>query len=386
MKKLIILFVTVLSVIAIYSCNKNNSTIATNGKTQYLDLPSTVARYYSDSSGFLSSPADSMNAQATLGRVLFYDGHLSINNAISCGSCHKQALAFADNVALSSGFESKLTRRNSPPIQNLVPKTLPIFFNSNFFINNISTTLFWDGRAANVENLIARPITNHVEMGISDMSTLPAKLAALPYYSNLFTAAYGSSEITADKISNAIAMFIAAIESRSTRFDGFMAGTTKLSALEVEGMTLFNGTYNCAKCHHLSDSSNIGPYGGGGVIPTNFVDIGLDDTYTDMGRGEITGSAADNGKFKIPNLRNVAITAPYMHDGRYKTLDDVLEHYSHNIKGSTNLDTLLQDANKRPRQMNISDNDKEALKAFLNTLTDFGMINDPKFSNPFKTK
>jgi cytochrome c peroxidase len=123
---------------------------------------------------------------------------------------------------------------------------------------------------------------------------------------------------------------------------------------------------------------------GGGTTP-GFINIGLDLNYADNGVGALNGNAADNGKFKIPNLRNVALTAPYMHDGRFATLDAVLEHYSHNIMNHPNLDSRLKDGNQA-KQMNISDNDKTAIIAFLNTLTDYTMITDPKFSSPFITK
>ena len=116
------------------------------------------------------------------------------------------------------------------------------------------------------------------------------------------------------------------------------------------------------------------------------MDNGLDSEYTDRGLGEVTNFPEDYGKFKAPKLHNIALTAPYMHDGRLKTLDDVLEHYNHNIKGSVNLDRRLMDTNKKPKRMEISDDDKQALIAFMNTFTDNTMITDSKFSNPFRVK
>ncbi len=311
-----------------------------------------------------------MNKVATLGRVLFYDTHLSINNAVACGSCHKQALAFADNVPFSTGFEGRLTKRNSIAITDV----------------GQSSAFFWDGRETNIQNLALRPLTNHVEMGIADGDALTQKLAALPYYSELFIAAYGDNQVTTARISAAIATFMQAITSDNTRLDDFMNGnTTVLTAQEIQGKFLFDTKYNCGSCHNNGNiivmGGNGGYNGGGG---TNFLDIGLDNSYTDLGRGVISGVATDNGTFKVPNLRNVALTAPYMHDGRYKTLSEVLDHYSHNIMSSPNLDTRLTDGTGHPMQKNITDDDKAAIIAFLGTLTDYHTITDPKFSNPFK--
>jgi cytochrome c peroxidase len=305
-----------------------------------------------------------MNRIATLGRVLFYDGHLSVNNAISCGSCHKQAFGFADNTTFSAGYEGRLTGRNSPGISSL----------SSF------GSLFWDGRENVLQNLVFRPVTNHVEMGIDDLGVLPGKLAALPYYRQLFTDAYKGDNITLDRMSGAIALFMQSIGQRSTqtRFDEYLMGRTSvLTGEELDGMILFDTKYNCASCHR----------GGGSYYGNNtFRDIGLDPSYTDAGRAAITGRDEDRGTFKVPNLRNVAITGPYMHDGRYKTLDDVLEHYSRNIRNSKNLDTMFKDNTGNVKHFNISARDKKAMVAFMQTFTDHSTATDPKFSNPFKLK
>lgn len=382
MKKSITLGLIIGMIVIAYSCKKN-SDIPTSNSTVYLDLPTTVAKYY-------PTMGDTVNNIATLGRVMFYDTHLSINNAVACGSCHKQQFAFADNTAFSAGYQNRPTLRNSPPIQNLLINQGPIFTNSNnspitFFSNS---KLFWDGREVNIQNLISRPIDNHIEMGMSDMSVLPQKLSGLYYYPALFSAAYGSTEITADKISNAIATFIASINATHTRFDdaignnvllGSAFNLNMLTAVEQRGYNLFMTKYNCGNCHHIITNSYDDS--------TAFMDTGLDPVYSDNGRGAISGNAADNGKFKVPSLHNVALTAPYMHDGRFKTLDEVLEHYSHGIQNSPNLNINLKDSlTLRPIQMNISSDEKAAIIAFLNTFTDNQMISDPKFSNPFKVK
>ena len=369
-KALVFIGITCLFAV-VYSCNKSGD-ITPNDKGQvYLDLPDSTHRY----NQFNNSD---INEKITLGRVLFYERHLSVNNSISCGSCHKQAFAFSDNVALSRGFENKLTTRNSPAIQNLGSSGFGFFTgNGNAGGGQFGNgSLFWDGREQNLASLVSRPIANHVEMGIDDLTQLPQKLSELPYYSTLFNKAYGSSDISVEKISDAIAYFLAALESTNTRFDAAQHNSISFSGLELEGQTLFTQKYNCAGCHN----ENIGGYFSG-----SFMDIGLDASYKDLGVGAISGSTADRGKFKVPNLRNVALTAPYMHDGRFKTLDDVLEHYSHGINNTPNLDARLK-IGVQPMRMNISTQEKQALIAFLNTLTDNDLITNPYFADPFKTK
>lgn len=377
MKKTISILSIVALVFIAYSCRKTPNNVS---GTAYLDLPATTYEY--STAGKTSDPK--ANDKATLGRVLFYDTHLSINNAISCGSCHKQALGFSDNVALSVGYEGKLTKRNSKSIANIGGDNL-----ENFKIDTARFPLFWDGREDVLQNLIARPVTNHVEMGIDDFSVLPAKLSGLSYYPQLFSNAYSDNAVTTDRISECVADFLVSIQSHNTRFDDFMNSAQgsggpvitnpgMFSPTEFEGYNLFTTKYNCEGCHHIMSNS---------YSTFDFFDIGLDKNYTDMGRGTITRAAADNGKFKVPGLRNVALSAPYMHDGRYKTLGEVIDHYSQGIASSANLDWNLRNPmNGQAMAMNISDHDKEALVAFLGTLTDYKMITDPKFSNPFKTK
>ena len=359
MKKSIAILSFVALVVVAYSCRKTSS--STPNKTAYLDLPATPYNYFD--SFFVSA-----NKIATLGRVLFYDAHLSVNNTVSCGSCHKQSLAFADNVPFSVGYQGAVTKRNTPTVIDV----------------RLKESFFWDGRETSISNLALRPVSNHVEMGIDDPNTLPQKLAALPYYAALFNDAYGDGQITTDRISNAIGQFMSAISSGQSRLDMYQAGNTSaLTAQEIQGKFLFDTKYNCGSCHLGGGSFMTNGYsGGGGAV---FLDIGLDNSYVDIGRGTITGMTTDKGTFNVPNLTNVALTAPYMHDGRYKTLNDVLDHYSHGIIKTPNLDPRLTDSTGHARQMNIIDNDKQAIIAFLNTLTDFHVITDPKFSNPFKS-
>ena len=372
MKKLISLS-AILGIIAIMvSCHK---TTPTPTGTVYLDLPASPYQYFSNNFG---DPA--LNQKATLGRVLFYDGHLSVNNVISCASCHKQQAAFADNVAFSDGFEGRKTGRNSKGIQNLAGSSFTMS-NPLLEIHFSEQPLFWDGRENVLFNLVNRPITNHVEMGITDPGTLPAKLAKLSIYPSLFTNAYGDDVITSDRISECISLFMASIKTGHSKFEQYLAASGQndaiFSPLELQGKNLFINKYNCENCHHIFNNF---------YSTADFKDIGLDAQAKDLGFGNISNYSSDRGKFRVPSLENVALTAPYMHDGRYKTLDDVIEHYSHNIQNSENLDTLLKDPFNQPITMNISADEKVALIAFLNTLTDITVVTDPKLSNPFKTK
>jgi len=347
----------------VYSCKKEKETSASGG-TVYLDIPTKETNYFGENS-------TEANRKATLGRVLFYERSLSVNNSIACASCHRQEFAFADNVAQSRGFENRLTGRNSMAIQNL---SNPFVLNS---FTAVTGSFFWDGRETNLQNLVARPISNHVEMGIADLNTIPAKLEKLPYYKDLFQKAYGSDEITMDKVGEAMATFMNAISSSHTRFDQRDQGLYQFTALEAEGERLFNTKYQCNNCHKLF----IGGYTG-----TEFMNIGLEKRNNDNGAGAIVRDPSFNGKFKIPNLRNVARTAPYMHDGRFATLEDVLEHYSHGIQDDQNLDERLKDQSGHPMRMNISTDEKKAIVAFLNTMTDYTMLTDERYANPFKIK
>ena len=357
----------------VQSCQTDETPLA-NGL--YLDLPETPDTYFTNADDNIP----------TLGRVLFYDRQLSINNAVSCASCHKQELAFADNVAFSKGFQNTVTTRNSMPIQNLQASFFStdfnndsIFFDRGFGPNFGSVSLFWDGREKNLGTMVLRPIVNHIEMGVGDLDALAQKLQSIPYYQDLFTKAYGTPEVTTNKISEALSMFTMSITSRNTKFDRARMGVEQLSALEEKGRQLFVDVYDCNACHQTEDPS-------GYIFAGTFANIGLQSEYDDNGVEEVTGNVGDAGRFKIPSLRNVALTAPYMHDGRFENLEDVVEHYSTGIQSHPNLDDRLKDEQGEPRVFNISAYEKQAIVAFLGTLTDRQMTTATRFSNPFKTK
>jgi cytochrome c peroxidase len=360
--------------ISLFACSKIGSDLKPTAVS--LNLPGSSYDYSSIETPQGSQFTGVDNQIATLGRVLFYDTHLSVNNSISCGSCHKQSIAFSDDVAFSPGFENHSTLRNTLPIQN-VSNSQNVITGGGFGFNNPS--LFWDGRATFLPAMVLMPITNHVEMGMSDMNGIVEKVKGLKYYEDLFLNAFGAATVDGDKIASALSSFVSSIGSGNTRFDQARAGQVQLNALEEQGRNLFFNKYNCNSCHQ-TEQANGYEMGGG------FVNIGLDAVYTDKGRQNVSNDVADNGKFKIPNLRNISLTGPYMHDGRFSTLDQVLDHYSQGIAGSPALDPRLKDQNGNPMRMNISAQEKTALKAFLGTLTDYKMITDPKYSNPFAAK
>lgn len=229
---------------------------------------------------------------------------------------------------------------------------------------------------------------NHIEMGIHDMDALAQKLNAIPEYKPLFQNAFGEQTVTAERISQGLSAFLLSIRSNQSKFDRAMmfrnnattfdikpsnsftsnAPIVNLSAQEELGRQLFFNKFNCNTCHDAN----------------GFANIGLDASPKDMGLMETTQAEQHRGQFKIPSLRNVELTGPYMHDGRFKTLEEVIEHYSRGIKNSPNLDNRLKGVDGRPLQMNMSAGEVKAIAAFLTTLTDYQMISDPRFSNPFK--
>ncbi len=310
-----------------------------------------------------------------LGRTLFYDKALSVNNGVSCGSCHKQALAFSDNHQFSTGFENRKTTRNTQPIQNLSALST-----DGPFVGN-GQALFWDGRQRFLHDMVLEPVGNHIEMGMRSELDLVDKLSASPMYAQLFQDAYGDAEVTVAKIRDALARFVGSMVSQNSKFEqSLFSGNSTLNSLERTGFNLFVDKYDCMSCHDVVSSQGYTE-----AFGDELVNIGLDASYADNGAGALDGmDASQNGKFKIPNLRNVALTAPYMHDGRFATLEEVIDHYSNGVASHPNLDERLRDPNTgSPLVLNITPDEKTALIAFMHTLTDHSFITDPKFSDPF---
>ena len=301
---------------------------------------------------------------ATLGRVLFYDKNLSMNNTVSCASCHIQENGFSDPNALSTGFNGELTSRNSMGLAN-----------ARFYENG---RFFWDERAATLEAQTLVPIQDLVEMGLT-LPELEEKLTQQPYYAALFTNAFGDETITSNRVALALSQFIRSMVSYESKFDEGLAQTQDIddnfpnfTTSENRGKQLFmSNQTRCFDCH----ATNV-------FVGDDARNNGLDATITDPGVGGITGNNNELGEFKVPSLRNIALTGPYMHDGRFETLEEVIEHYNSGVQNNPNLDNRLTQGNN-VRRLNLSDTDKQALVDFLNTLTDNEFINDEKYASPF---
>lgn len=311
------------------------------------------------------------DAGATLGRVLFYDKRLSANNTVSCASCHQQEHGFSDPRQFSIGFKGGATGRNSMGLTNAR------YYQRGRF--------FWDERAATLEEQVLQPIQNEVEMGLT-LEELVTKVSAEPYYTELFTGAFGDSTITTTRIARALAQFVRSIVSTETKFDaGRGSNFANFTPQESLGRNLFNGRARCSSCH-----------GSDNFVPNNVFNNGLENPYTDQGIGAITGRTQDNGKFKVPSLRNIALTAPYMHDGRFESLEQVVEFYNSQVVNHPNLAPQLRGggpggpggpsgpAGGGPLRLNLNNSEKAALVAFMHTLTDPNLSRDPKFSDPFR--
>lgn len=310
---------------------------------------------------------------ATLGRVLFYERALSKNNTISCGSCHKQQFAFGDSLAHSKGFNGGDTRRHSMGL------LFARYYRRGKF--------FWDERAATLEQQVLMPIQDQVEMGLT-LDEIQQRIAAKSYYPALFKAAFGDESITTDRISKALAQFVRSIVSYQSKYDiGREQVATpgapfpNFTSEENAGKQIFlrpltNGGGACFGCHTTEAFVNDFPG------PTsNGLDVA---TTNDLGAYETTPNPKFLGAFKVPSLRGVGLRAPYMHDGRFKTLEEVVEHYNSGIQDHPNLAAALRDSTTgKPVKMNFTTAQKASLVAFLKTLDDHTLANDPKFSDPF---
>ncbi len=352
--------------------------------TQRLDLPSELYDYSpAFEEDFFNNHLEEGNIQsrrsshkATLGRVLFYDKTLSINNVISCASCHQQSLAFADDVAFSEGFDGEVTTRNSLPLGNTIGFETSYRGGGNSFGNQ---ALFsWDESNTDISSQSKAAITSEIEMGLN-MSELVNRLINQEDYKILFEKAYGDQDILEHRVLEAIEEFVNSIVSNHSKFDAesmasdlnIFADFVGYTAQENIGKTLYMD--NCASCHSFDHQFTE-------VATAN---NGLDINYEDKGVGEHSSDPSKIGVFKVPFLRNIELTGPYMHDGRFATLDDVINHYSEGIQNHDNLHNNLRSGDVA-KKMNFTDDDKASLKAYLLTLTDKEVIADVKFSDPFK--
>lgn len=305
-----------------------------------------------------SLPADNPLTEegVALGEHLFFDRRLSRNGEQSCASCHDPRAAFSDRVALSRGSEGDLGRRNAMPLFNLA----------------WHPAYAWDGTKKTIREQALAAMTNPIEMHAS-VADVVVDLSDDPRVREDFAAAFGSEEITGERIGRAFEQFLLTLVSNRSRFDAARAGTTKLSTQEQRGFELFMMEYDPARGRNGADCFHCH----GGPLFSDFAakNNGLDLVALDAGAQNATGRADDRGRFKTPSLRNVALTAPYMHDGRFQTLEEVVGHYDHGMQRAANLDPNLA---KHPKSgLGLSADDQAALVAFLRTLTDREYLRAP---------
>lgn len=345
-----------------------------------LNLPSEVLEYSSkfEDQFFINHLGEEdirskrSDHKATLGRVLFYDKKLSINESISCASCHKQDLGFADDVAFSEGFEGELTTRNSLPLGNTIG------FETAYGGGTGRALFSWDESNADIASQSKAAIISEIEMGL-DMATVVDRIEKDEAYPILFKKVYGDSKIMEHRVLESIEEFVNSIVSTESKFDEQSMKHNGAIFNNFDGFSKEenNGkhTYlqNCASCHssdHMFTSKSL-------------ANNGLDMEYADKGVGGRTNEPLKYGVFKVPFLRNIELTAPYMHDGRFASLRDVIDHYSEGIASHPNLDVELRDGNQA-KKMNFTEEEKVGLEAYLKTLTDEKLKQDIRFSDPFK--
>jgi cytochrome c peroxidase len=299
-----------------------------------------------------------------LGRYLFYDPVLSSDSTMSCASCHKQQAAFSDSPKqFSTGRNGAVMKRNTMPLFNLA--WYPAFF--------------WDGRATSIEEQVFHPVRAQGEMNLQ-WSVAAARLEQSKFYRPLFTEAFGREKVDSVQISNAIAQFLRALISYQSKYDQVLNSRAYFTKDEFDGFVLVNDQTkgDCIHCH-ITDGDVLG-------TTLVFSNNGLDSVYNpldypDKGRGGVTGNVSDNGKFIVPSLRNLAFTAPYMHDGRFKTLEDVMEFYTSGVKPGANVDSKMGYAHQGG--VTLTNEEKKKVIAFLLTLSDSSFILNSEFSNPF---
>ena len=320
------------------------------------------------------------NDGATLGRVLFYDTRLSADDTVSCGTCHRQRHGFGDPRPFSRGVNGRPTRRHAMGLTN-----------ARYYTRG---RYFWDERADTLEAQVLAPIQDPIEMGLS-LEILEEKLRTAGYYPPLFERAFGTPAITTDRIARALAQFVRALVSYRSPYDAARAAgppgsppfDARLTDTARLGHRLFvavpgqeERAAGCGRCHVTDTQISLSPR-----------NIGLDglDELDPVGAGD---EGAGDGRFKAPSLRNVGVRAPYMHDGRFATLREVIAHYNAEVQPHPFLDMTLLDRRRavtggtiQPVRLNLTDTEIDALVAFLHTLTDTAFLTDLKFADPFAT-
>jgi len=299
-----------------------------------------------------------------LGRMLFYETRLSGDNSLACASCHKQENAFTDTNRFSTGIDGLEGHRQAMSAVNML-------WNTNGY--------FWDGRAQKLRDQSIIPIQDDLEMN-ETMENVVEKLEQDTLYKHQFFRAFGSEDISSHRIGLALEQFMNSIVSYRSKYDLFLEGEATFTEKEELGMELFFEEYNpyfpetsgadCGHCH-----------GGKNFSSQEYMNNGLDSIYNDNGRYDVTGLESDRGAMKVTTLRNIELTAPYMHDGRFKTLEEVIDHYNEGLRYNASLDPAL--AMTMGTGLMLNNTDKDALIAFLRTLTDSILIQDSRYASPF---
>lgn len=393
MKKVIV-FSCLVSLVVIMACNKKGIQ-----ESAYLNdtpsLPQIPHDYQARFEKVLKFQSSLNNNLATLGRVLFYDRHLSANNTVSCGSCHQQSKGFTDGTRFSDGLVLGKTPRNTPAICNAAQQS----------------HYFWDGRVNDLSIMVLKPIENHIEMGVMDLNSIVYKVSALEYYKPLFQNAFSSETVTKERIALGLQEFVRSIVSFQNKNET-VTTVEDLTMEERVGRQLFSVSLPCLSCHNSENNST-------GWSGSSFANIGLDENYADKGAQNLFGTTGEEneGFFKVPSLRNVALTAPYMHDGRFKTLEEVIDFYTQNIQAHKNLSGNLTTgtwfsgggvgpfnpfANDpiaaklaevksnstssigEPLRFELSGYQKKCLVAYLKTFTDPVLVTAEMYSDPFR--
>jgi cytochrome c peroxidase len=336
-----------LLILGLYSCAEEQYT-----PTPYaLDLPS----HFSEPKIPFDNPLTVEGV--ALGRKLFYDPILSGDFTQSCSSCHQQSLSFAEATAVSTGITGAQGNRNAMPLINLA----------------YHNRLFWDGRAFSLEEQLLEPVPNAIEMNLPWIVAMD-RLNQHADYPSLFKQAFGSEYIDSTQVTKALAQFLRTLISGNSRFDQYILGQAALTPQELHGMNLYTTeAADCFHCHPFEERFQFTTF--------SFMNSGLDKEgeFQDSGLGGIVANPNLIGAFKVPTLRNIAQTAPYMHDGRFATLQEVIDHYDMGGQPSATIDPLMKHVGTG---LNLSAQEKEALIAFLLTLTDTEFLSNPAFSAP----
>lgn len=325
------------------ACNKNESTPSAPTPLS-LTAP---AGFPAPNDIFRNNPLTKEGVE--LGRILFYDGRLAKDGLVSCGSCHQPFAAFATfDHDFSHGIDNQFTTRNAPGLFNLA----------------WHRELHWDGGINHLEVQPLAPITAANEMG-EELSNILKKLNADSRYRSMFRAAFGDPEATSQRMLKALSQFMGIIVSADAKYDRVKTGKAIFNQAEASGYAIFK--VKCGSCHQEPLFTDLSYKNTG---------MPLHPTIRDLGRMRITGLASDSLKFKVPSLRNVALTAPYGHDGRFYSLSAVIDHYRSGFKSGPTVDPALRAG------LSISNNEKSDLLQFLSTLTDTTFTKDPRFTEP----